>query len=63
MIRFITGLFSSGCPFCRSIDYRSVDIRNAIESSLLWLLQPYRCSLCGHHFFRFRWQSTIPDAG
>jgi hypothetical protein len=27
-----------------------------MEQAINWLLQPYRCALCGHHFFLFRWQ-------
>jgi len=48
-------LFSANCPHCRSIEFRSVGARNGVERAFHWLLQPYRCSLCGHHFFRFRW--------
>jgi transposase-like protein len=44
------------CPHCKSIDLRDVGIRNAFEQAIFWLLQPYRCSLCGKHFFLFRWQ-------
>ena len=43
------------CPYCRSIDFRSVGVRNTMEQVIHWLLRPYRCSLCGHHFFLFRW--------
>ena len=49
-------LFSKTCPYCRSIDFRSVGVRNELEKAFRWLLQPFRCSLCGHHFFLFRWQ-------
>jgi transposase-like protein len=59
MIRATVGLFFKRCPRCRSIDFRSVGGRNAIESAFQRLLQPYRCSLCGHHFFLFRWQALI----
>ena len=41
--------FSSRCPHCRSIDFRSAGARNALESAFKWLVQPYWCSLCGHH--------------
>jgi hypothetical protein len=37
------------------VDLRSVGVRNAIEQAIHWILRPYRCSLCGHHFFLFRW--------
>jgi transposase-like protein len=57
MIRARVGLFSTGCPHCKSIDFRSVGIRNPVERALGWLLQPCRCTLCGHHFFLFRWQA------
>jgi DNA-directed RNA polymerase subunit RPC12/RpoP len=52
----IVGLFSTHCPYCRSIDFRSVGARNSIEAAFEWLLHPYRCGFCGHHFFLFRWQ-------
>ncbi len=53
-------LFSAQCPYCRSIDFRRVGIRNTMEKMLFWLLQPYRCGLCGRHFFLFRWQAADP---
>ena len=60
MIRRVTvGLFPSRCPHCKSIDFRAVDPRSVIEKSLHWLLQPYRCGLCGHHFFLGRWQIPV----
>ncbi len=59
MIRFPFGLFSSQCPYCKSIDFRPVGARNSVDEALHWLLQPYRCSLCGHHFFLFRRQGLI----
>jgi hypothetical protein len=59
MIRAAVGLFARRCPHCKSIDFRNVGVRNAVETALQWLLQPYRCSLCGHHFFLFRWQAPI----
>jgi transposase-like protein len=59
MIHATGALFSTRCPYCRSIDLRRVGVRNALETAFHWLLQPYRCSLCGHHFFLFRWQSPI----
>ncbi len=43
------------CPHCRSVDFRSVGVRNVIEKYILWLLQPCRCALCGRHCFLFRW--------
>ena len=52
-------MFSKQCPNCRSVDFRGVGVRNAMEKALHWLLLPYRCSLCGHHFFLFRWQAPI----
>ena len=62
MPRFGLSLFSTGCPYCRSIDFRSVDIRNALERAFLWLTHPYRCELCGRHFFLFRWQTPMANA-
>ena len=61
MIRSTIGLFSTRCPHCKSIDFRSVGVRNTIEKAFRWLLHPYRCSLCGHHFFLFGWQAPFGD--
>jgi hypothetical protein len=36
-------------------------VRNAIERAIHWILLPYRCELCGHHFFLFRW--IAPEGG
>ena len=52
-------IFSTHCPHCRSIEFRSVGVRNIMERALLWLLLPYRCSLCGRHFLLFRWLAPI----
>jgi transposase-like protein len=62
MIRALAGLFSARCPHCRSVEFRSVGVRNSVEQAFRWLLQPYRCSLCGHHLFLFRWQTPVEDA-
>jgi hypothetical protein len=48
-----------GCPHCKSIEFRGVGVRNAVERALYWILLPYRCSLCGHHFFLLRWRAPI----
>ena len=63
MIHSPVGLFSKRCPHCRSIEFRSVGARNAFETAFEWLLQPCRCSLCGRHFFLFRWQVPIGGMG
>jgi transposase-like protein len=47
------------CPNCKSIEFRGVGARNALEAAFNWILWPYRCSLCGRHFFLFRWQAPI----
>lgn len=52
-------MFSSHCPHCQSLDFRSVGVRNAIESAIHWLFRPYRCGLCGRHFFLLRWLAPI----
>ena len=57
MIRTLIGLFSSRCPYCRSVEFRTVGVRNDIERAIYWLIQPYRCEFCGHHLFLFRWQA------
>ena len=62
MIRSALSLFSTSCPYCKSIEFRSVGVRNGIEHAFRWLVQPYRCALCGHHFFLFRRQTPIGDA-
>jgi len=51
-----------GCPYCSSVDYRSVGIRNRLEGALLWLLAPCRCELCERHFFLFRWHAPAEYA-
>jgi len=55
-------MFSSHCPNCRSIDFRSVGVRNAFERALHWILLPHRCTLCGRHFFLLRWLAPIGEA-
>ena len=55
MGRTKVGLFSTRCPHCRSIEFRTVGARGVLEQAFLWLLQPYRCELCGHGFLLFRW--------
>lgn len=59
MLRATVALFAAHCPHCRSIDFRVVDPRNALERACHWLLQSYCCGLCGHHFFLFRWQDAV----
>jgi transcriptional regulator NrdR family protein len=54
-------MFFAGCSHCRSVDFRAVGARNAAEGFLLSIMRPQRCSLCGRHFFLFRWQ--IPAEG
>lgn len=49
------------CPNCGSIEFRGVGVRNAVEKAVRWLLAPYRCGLCGRHFFLFRW--LVPVKG
>jgi len=56
------GLFSTRCPHCRSIDFRSDGTRSVVEVAFQWLLQPFWCSLCGHRFFLFRWQIPVVGA-
>jgi len=56
MISALFGLFSASCAHCKSAQIRSVGVRNSTEQAFFWLLRPYRCDLCGHHLFRFRWQ-------
>jgi len=36
-----------------------VGVRNSIEGALAWIVSPYRCSLCGKHFFLFRWMAPL----
>ncbi len=52
-------MFSSHCPHCKSVDFRGVGVRNALEQAIHWILWPYRCTLCGHHFFLLRWLAPI----
>jgi len=44
------------CPHCQSIDYRKVGARGSFEEAMHWLLRPFRCGLCGHHFYLLPWQ-------
>jgi transposase-like protein len=48
-------MFVTRCPHCKSIDFRSVGARNTMEQAIHWLFLPFRCTLCGRHFFVFRW--------
>ena len=50
---------SDTCPHCRSVEFRGIGVRNTIERAIHWILLPYRCDLCGRHFFLFRWQAPI----
>ena len=50
-------MLSAHCPHCKSVEFRDVGVRNAIEAAVHWILLPFRCCLCGHHFFLFRWQT------
>lgn len=52
-------VFFRGCPHCGSIDFRSVGVTNFVQQALYWILQPCRCSLCGHHFFLVRWRPSL----
>ena len=56
-----TQMFSTRCPHCRSIAFRSVGSRNDFEKALRWLVLPYRCVLCSRHFFLFRWQTPAVE--
>lgn len=55
-------MLSAHCPYCRSVDFRSVGLRNGVERALHWLVAPYRCGLCGKHFFLFRWVTPVEEA-
>ena len=59
-MRKLIALFAGRCPHCKSVDFRSVGVRNGLESALLWLVHPKRCELCGRHFFLSRWQDVNP---
>jgi hypothetical protein len=54
-------MFSASCPHCRSVDFRAVGVRNFLERAIHWIVLPYRCSLCGRHFYLYRWLN--PAAG
>ena len=62
MIAAASRFFCTRCPHCRSVDFRSVGVRNGLERALGWLLQPHRCSLCGRHVLLFRWQAAALGA-
>ena len=52
-------ILSVHCPHCKSVDFWGVDARNVLERILHLLFLPYRCSLCGRHFFLLRWRAPI----
>jgi hypothetical protein len=52
-------LFSPSCPHCKSIFFRGVGTQNRIEAFFYNWFFPYRCNLCGHHFFLFRGQAPL----
>ena len=52
-------MFFPHCPHCKSVEFRGVGVRNAIERALYWIILPYRCSLCGRHFFLFRSRAPV----
>jgi hypothetical protein len=54
-------IFLPCCPNCRSVDFRSVGFRNGFEKAVGRFFLPLRCSLCGRHFFLFRWQVPAGD--
>jgi hypothetical protein len=56
---FMSTSLDTSCPHCRSIDFRKVGTRGPWEESFSWLLQPFRCGLCGHPFYLFLWQTPI----
>lgn len=58
-MRAKVNLFTSRCPHCRSIDFRAVGTRNAMEAAFHWLLQPCHCDLCGQRFFLLRWRPVV----
>jgi hypothetical protein len=62
MINRMLAFFSTCCPYCKSIDFRSVGLRNGFERTFRWLFQPYRCCLCGRHFCLIRRAPAIGDA-
>ena len=53
--------YAARCPNCGSVEFRGVGVRNALERAVHSFLHPYRCSLCGRHFFLFRW--VAPEGG
>ena len=54
-------VFSASCPNCKSIEFRGVGFRNSLERAIRWIVLPYRCALCGRHFFLLR--NRAPVAG
>jgi transposase-like protein len=55
-------MLSARCPHCKSVEFRNVGLRNGVERSLAWLVAPFRCNLCGRHFFLFRWVAPLENA-
>jgi hypothetical protein len=55
-------MLNAHCPHCKSIEFRGVGARNAMEKAVYWLLLPFRCDLCGRHFFLLRWLAPVAGA-
>jgi hypothetical protein len=53
--------FVRRCPHCKSVDFRSVGSRNFVEKALHWIMPPFRCCLCGHHFYLVRWLTSVAE--
>ena len=53
--------FLSGCPRCKSIDFRTVGTQNAFERAFRRFVQPCRCCLCGRHFYLIRRLAAIGE--
>ena len=62
MMRLTLGFFAHCCPYCKSIDFRSVATRNTFERAFRWLFQTYRCGLCGRHFCLLRRSGPLGEA-
>ena len=57
--QLLLAVSSPCCPNCKSVEFRGVGVRNQIEQFLHWILWPYRCDLCGRHFFLLRWRAPL----
>jgi hypothetical protein len=46
--------YARACPVCQTTKVVRSRIHHVYEFLLLWLMEPYRCTLCGRRELKFR---------